>query len=124
MIKDGSYLCSGIHHGHFGGGASVYLKLNDLVYLFQEDESDGYRSYCEDEVIVKNPDDSFVYSFAQHPFMVYVRNEGRPFQGIRLYKDESCTVQLGEFGTCNMDDYYPCFRADLDVKTINKVMEL
>ena len=97
------------------------LRLDGVLYWFQEDPDDGYRSslnYVRTAEIGDLPPGSFV-EFP--PMTVNVGIQTRPPAGdystrdYRLYGvNEATGLVVFEVGTTNLDDYYPSFTARWD----------
>lgn len=96
------------------------LRLDDIIYLFQEDPSDGYRSSLKEVRVVQRsdiPSGGFV-EFA--PIVVMCRMQTKPgpwrTEDHRLYGVHEGTGRvIFEVGTENIGDYYPSFIARWDL---------
>lgn len=111
-----------------------FVKIDGKVYRFEEDPSDGYRSYCRETIIDYTPPGHF--NFQDFPVLVCMQevrgtdvgnpddNYGpydmRNFNGIIIYSPRDKTTVLGCFGTDNSDDYYPSCRMYMDIVAINE----
>lgn len=104
---------------NIGDAFAGFLRIDDVVYVFQEDPCDGYRSHFG-EIRRASADDlegvtlsTFalrVCSFS----MVVGTDEASPsnYRGscyILIAIDEATNLRIFETGTENLDDYYPSF---------------
>lgn len=105
--------------GVFNDGETVLVKINDQVFSFTEDPDDGYRSYMITNGSVTPPDYAN-FNFELNPVKLFVRygNNGS-FEGLELYLTEQSDC-VAQFGTDNIDDYYPVAMNFVDVVKINE----
>lgn len=106
----------------------VYVMLDGHIFEFKEDPLDGYRSSANVEYDVVRPDGA-EFNFEHAPQRLFARAGNivrgkdwyrKEFQGLLLYKSEhDDAIAVAEFGTDNVDDYYPIYTAFIDIKAIN-----
>lgn len=112
----------------------AYVKIDGKIFKFEEDPSDGYRSYCRESRVDKAPKGAR-FNFQDHPVLVCMaeidgENVGDPdnkystfdlkdFRGIVIYSPRDKSTVLGCFGTDNIGDYYPGCRMYMDIVAIN-----
>jgi hypothetical protein len=135
VVQDGYYKFKGMHHGQVSGKrygdeletySATYVKLDDMVVVFEEDPKDGYRSYCNTYIATELPK-GVVFNLESYPVPCYVKNLEtndphvyESFRGLGIFTDESCQVMLAKYGTDNQDDYYPRCVTWLDLPAINR----
>jgi hypothetical protein len=107
----------------FYGVDNCYFKLDDVIYLAVEDESDGYRSYLgsvtvTDPKVVKN------LIFFQTPIsrvkVDYV-DDNSGFTGY-LFTDVDSKLIWLKVGTSYYDDIYPCFVFNYAMQEIHNIL--
>jgi hypothetical protein len=93
----------------------VVWRLNDVLYAFHEDPSDGYRSSLADVLIIQ-PEDIPGDAFAVFdPMVVEARLCTRVVDWsssrdeVLYLVRESDDLVIAEIGTTQIDDYYPSF---------------
>lgn len=104
----------------------MYIRLNFRVYAIIEDPNDGYRSSMKEVLIVdrvmKNVFPAVVVDVKR--LNEYKRWEDDSFPEamhiIQLVEKRSGKVVV-EFGTGNVDDYYPYYVAKFDPKVLGEV---
>lgn len=95
----------------------TYIKLDDKVYQFYKDESDGYRSYGVMHGEAK-PEDyaKLTFNLEHTPIEVDVEEfsldeDNNFFDGIQMYGSQALDSRTGEpileLGTDHSEDYYP-----------------
>lgn len=110
-----------LFQGVYEEGESVFVKLNNEVFLFTENPDDGYRSYMVEEGNVPAPKKA-KFSFAKQPVALFARySDNGSFSGLELFASEEATEPLAQFGTNHMDDYYPLAINYVDVAKINQL---
>jgi hypothetical protein len=84
-------------------GEEGYLfRLNGISYAMWENESDGYRSYCEMEKTDSPCDNTFP------PQEVFVKLfDDKSNKGIEIFNIDDASLIL-KIATDYYDDYYPC----------------
>lgn len=113
----------------------AYVKIDGKIFRFEEDPSDGYRSYCR-ETIVDTVPPNCKFNFEDHPVLVcftehsesgdvgnpdnYGATDMRDFRGIVIYSPRDKETVLGFFGTADVGDYYPSCRMYMDIAAINE----
>jgi hypothetical protein len=106
--------------GVYVGGSHQYLKIDKQVYLFEEDESDGYRSYCNISGTVDAPVGA-VFSLDNNPIRLFATfGYDGDFRGLILWSSNKRKVLIGRFGTNYHDDWYPVCSMYIDVPALQK----
>ncbi len=121
VIDGRASFIAGKQHATDENATVFVLRLDGVLYWFQEDPDDGYRSslgvarVCTLEELAPGAFVEF------EPIMVAVRMQTDPEPGSystrddRLYGiNEATGLVLFEVGTENLDDYYPSFVARWD----------
>jgi hypothetical protein len=101
--------------GYFYGacecGLHKYFRVGDQTYVYEEDESDGYRSYMGQVFIPDQPDldeDKPIFQWAAlDEVRIYTHNDDGNGIIIRSTSDEHVWLEIF---TANLDDYYPTAR--------------
>ena len=82
---------------------ATIIRISNKNYIFIDDPSDGWRSYCRDiletDVIPK-------YSIPDAKVRIEISDKPE-FVGINII-DEITNLTVLEIGTSYSDDYYPC----------------
>lgn len=82
---------------------ATIIRISNKNYVFIDDPSDGWRSYCRDiletDIIPK-------YSIPDAKVRIEMSNRSA-FVGINII-DETTNLTVLEIGTNYSDDYYPC----------------
>lgn len=124
----GEFVGNKEHDWQDGSPRVVLLRLDGVIYWFQEDPSDGYRSSLS-HVRVARPDDIPDGALAAFPERLvscalrtepnhdwYWRSEadedatyGQRRDEVLVGTDEATGTVLFEIGTENLNDYYPSF---------------
>lgn len=103
---------------------AFYVKIDNTILEFKENPDDGYRSYCDAEIVTSVPQNVF-FNLESHPIRCYLKNydgadNDNEFRGIKFFTDEDCSKMLAEFGTNHSDDYYPSCICYMDIPAINE----
>ena len=100
----------------------ISVRLDDTYYLFVEDPSDGYRSYCDMSTRLTPPNDE-AFSLEHTSIPVYVLDlvDSGYFTGMEMYRDEECTQLVFRCGTDSTDDYYPMCVMEYNIEVINEI---
>lgn len=112
----------------------TYVKIDSKIFRFEEDPSDGYRSYCNETIVEQAPTEA-VFNFENYPVLVnmlelngeswgdednYDYGTVRDFRGIVIVSPRDNKTVLGTFGTDNVGDYYPGCRMWMDIPALNE----
>lgn len=85
--------------------ATIKFILDGIIYKAIEDPSDGYRSACEEIVVVK---DHVANRFKAHQVFGKMKDSGYGTHDTVQFIDVKTNKIVLEVGTDNTDDYYPC----------------
>lgn len=112
----------------------AFVKIDGKIYRFEEDPSDGYRSYCRETTVPEAPPEAR-FNFQDYPVLVcmqrldsgqvgeddsYSNSDLKDFSGIVIFSPRDKKTVLGYFGTDNVGDYYPGCRMWMDIPAINE----
>lgn len=99
-ILQGIELCETEHVG------CVKFTLDDITYMAVENPSDGYRSYCDDLVVVN---ESCLTKLPNIEVMCcHITECGYGNGDLLDFIDANNGKRFLRIGTENVDDYYPC----------------